>query len=375
MLKLALDVESRNVKRDLKIGYSGSQIAHPRFVGGAIQLRFGFTTLELLTTISIISVILSITVPAVMMARESSRRTSCLNNLRQLGIALQGFEATHRYLPFARETISKSNSRVSVQGQLLPYLEQSAILQKLESTKKWSPADLGLQPPVPVFLCPSDSNGAGLNYRVCTGSSPMMWTGESVTASNPQGKRRGANGAFPFHRIGRGETIAMVKDGLSNTMAMSERVRGNGNIDGFRPDTDIWFSGAMWLDPLLYAYDSDAVARICESLKSDPSPYFSPYAGQFYLEDSYANSAYNHVLPPNSLIVDCSMTEINPDRALRRDPPLMFPNGAMKASSRHSGRVVNALFLDGAATVVHHDVELSVWRDFATLTSELISDF
>jgi prepilin-type processing-associated H-X9-DG protein len=69
------------------------------------------------------------------------------------------------------------------------------------------------------------------------------------------------------------------------------------------------------------------------------------------------------------------MTEINPDRALRRDPPLMFPNGAMKASSRHSGRVVNALFLDGAATVVHHDVELSVWRDFATLTSELISDF
>src|SRR2546423_7031733 len=98
--------------------------------------RSAFSLLELLVVIAIIGVLVALLLPAVQAAREAARRMSCGNNLRQIGLGLQNFEAIFKCFPSSlRPTPPDPNgffSGWSVHAQILPYLEQANLYQNID---------------------------------------------------------------------------------------------------------------------------------------------------------------------------------------------------------------------------------------------------
>lgn len=106
--------------------------------------REGFTLVELLVVIAIIGVLVALLLPAVQSAREAARRSSCQNNLRQIGLALHNAGSTRNYFPPARiddptvpSARAKNWGRVSVHVFLLPYLEQGNAASQFDISKDY----------------------------------------------------------------------------------------------------------------------------------------------------------------------------------------------------------------------------------------------
>src|SRR5271166_3973501 len=93
--------------------------------------RGGLTLVELLVIVGIIGLLAAILLPAVQAARESARRASCLNNLRQLGIALQGYVAVNGVFPAA-----VNGTGFSAHTQVLEFLEQNNLYNSINFVKQ-----------------------------------------------------------------------------------------------------------------------------------------------------------------------------------------------------------------------------------------------
>jgi prepilin-type N-terminal cleavage/methylation domain-containing protein/prepilin-type processing-associated H-X9-DG protein len=123
----------------------------------------GFTLVELLVVISIIGVLISLLLPAVQAAREAARRTSCLNNLTQIGIALQNYESAQGVLPPG--TIDKKGPihnrptgyHMSWMVQLLPYIEEGTTFKHIDfSVGAYDKKNAAVRAiNIPLFCCPS----------------------------------------------------------------------------------------------------------------------------------------------------------------------------------------------------------------------------
>lgn len=332
----------------------------------------GFTLIECLAVIAIIGVLLAIVLPAVQSARESSRRATCVSRLDQMGTALLGFEAAHRRLPELARLTSKTLpasyiDQISPQARLLPYLEQTPLADSLDGLRPkhallWDPAYISpsvLDTPVEVFLCPSDGhragNRAGTNYRVNMGSGPYSHDRRPATD-------QGLPGPFESH----GLSLARMRDGQSSTVAMSEKLLGQGDDQRYSRERDAWYSNVLLLLGKLPA--TDDMVGYCDSLKATPM-YFHPYGGSTWYWSGYEYTFYNHVTAPNASTPDCSVQ----NGRMYASPPgpiilVAMPatnGGVYKASSLHPGGV-NCLMLDGAVRFVANGVDLGVWRAIAT---------
>jgi prepilin-type N-terminal cleavage/methylation domain-containing protein/prepilin-type processing-associated H-X9-DG protein len=124
--------------------------------------RNGFTIVELLVVIAIIGILVALLLPAVQMAREAARRTTCSNNLRQTGLALHMFHDNHRHLPAGWSGPSpESAPGWGWASKILPYMEQGNLYDRIRF-------DAGIADqvhqkiritPLKIFNCPSDTQG------------------------------------------------------------------------------------------------------------------------------------------------------------------------------------------------------------------------
>jgi prepilin-type N-terminal cleavage/methylation domain-containing protein/prepilin-type processing-associated H-X9-DG protein len=212
--------------------------------------RPGFTLIELLVVMAIISILISLLLPAVQKAREAASRTSCLNNLKQLGLAVLNFESAQKCLPPARIVrLNKDNDDddLKVRGgatwavYLLPYLEQENAFQ-LWNFEAWyhyqvagvrqynvstyycpsrrSPADMLLSVSGDPLAFPGgmgDDDGDGHweqipgalgDYACSMGSSALSTSGGAFRLDNP---------------FDRGVRLSLIRDGTSNTILIGEK--------------------------------------------------------------------------------------------------------------------------------------------------------
>jgi prepilin-type N-terminal cleavage/methylation domain-containing protein/prepilin-type processing-associated H-X9-DG protein len=186
-----------------------------------------FTLIELLVVVSIIGVLIALLLPAVQASREAARRTSCCNNLRQIGIAAQSYHATigsfppggveHRAMinPKTGRRYGASGRQLAWSAFLLPYIEQAALYHQLNMGKAFDATENAEAAAnvLPVYVCPSVPEGSCLKQ----GRGPCQYGGmygERITSPNSPPK-----GVMLYDRS---ISIADIRDGASNTLIVAE---------------------------------------------------------------------------------------------------------------------------------------------------------
>jgi prepilin-type N-terminal cleavage/methylation domain-containing protein/prepilin-type processing-associated H-X9-DG protein len=206
------------------------------FQRASAGLRSGFTLVELLVVIAIIGILIALLLPAVQAAREAARRTTCNNNMKQLGLALHNYHDTNRALPFLSVQASTKHAYVSGLVALLPFVEQDPLYKQITSTSTFNgvvyppydqyPLSLTYPPwktQIPTYVCPSDP---GANTRRPDGSSAGCGRNNycfSVGDWTPNVYSSTTRGPFASRKT---FNFSAIVDGLSNTIAMGERCLG-----------------------------------------------------------------------------------------------------------------------------------------------------
>ncbi len=197
----------------------------------SVDRRKGFTLVELLVVIAIIGILVALLLPAVQAARESARRMSCTNNLKQLALAAHNFHDTYGKLPSSvRPAGLTPLPRIAGLTFLLPFIEQGNRYNQYDQTKNWH--DVVNRPvvstPIESFLCPSSPNPNRLDGL--PEASPWTADVNAVTDYSPTiGVDQRLLTASLVDKAGDGILIkngeprlADVTDGLSNTILYAE---------------------------------------------------------------------------------------------------------------------------------------------------------
>lgn len=291
--------------------------------------RAGFTVVELLVVISIIAVLMALLLPAVQAARESSRRTTCASNLKQLAYGVTQYEVSKEYLPPSRSFPSMASPYTRPANwnsggagdeyltwihSIFPYIDQADLHQAIEREIR---KDLGPSPfngtvnlidvdtfvrgRIRILVCPSDQTDLQVETRnsyACNAGRPddttpnsgvpMDWPANGVFDN----RIKGTSDSFPISRTSTGDVSR--GDGTSSTLLLIENV----NLVAWHDNDEEFKVGVVWT-PL--APDNEFNP---DQFNGDPAfPASTRYGTLNYI---YARPAAQHPLGFNVAFCDGS---------------------------------------------------------------------
>jgi prepilin-type N-terminal cleavage/methylation domain-containing protein/prepilin-type processing-associated H-X9-DG protein len=286
--------------------------------------RRAFTLIELLVVIAIIAVLIALLLPAVQAAREAARRAQCVNNLKQIGLALHNYHSTNDVFPMG-QGVSPTNgtgwSGFGPQAALLQFVEAGPIYNAINFSVDPNPDNgqnmTAYKTEIKAYLCPSDPYVGTLldninSYYGCMGTTTLYQEGTTALPpyaagvnGNPTSQPFAGNGTF-FYAVCYG--LRDLTDGSSNTIAYTEGLAGNDMSNGYRGnsitavtagDPSAVFSDAR---SNLTAVNAAAVAcaqsLVTQGATGSGTVFGS--SGSQWISGIMAYSLFNTILPPNS---------------------------------------------------------------------------
>ncbi len=337
----------------------------------------GFTLIELLVVIAIIAVLIALLLPAVQSAREAARRAQCLNNMKQIGLALHNYQSAIGSFPLSNTRAMESNAANytdwgtwSAQALMLPYMEQTPVYNSCNFYFNCWYSDGGpvnstaFNMRVSSFMCPSDGQAGRDNinsYRGSLGTSTNLWWGDQQ------------NGIFSLTTA---YSVSDIIDGTSNTIAFSECLVGDINIRKVK-----WRNGPTPSEPLTN-YVQNVAAIPFAQLKQDLdvcTQHFNDGSGPWpwdgggqdmgfrWATGSPGVTTFNTIIPPNSNQYEWAACRFGCVGC-----GIEFGQ-YFNANSLHPGGV-NCAMSDGSVKFIKSSIDMRIWWALGTRDgSEILS--
>jgi prepilin-type N-terminal cleavage/methylation domain-containing protein/prepilin-type processing-associated H-X9-DG protein len=322
----------------------------------------GFTLVELLVVVAIIGVLIGLLLPAVQSAREAARRNSCVNNLKQITLALSNHEAIAGRYPASfeitpGETLSTNNGSWSVQARLLPFLEEGVAFATIDFELPWDdPTNRASGVPtlrVPTYLCPSEvndihriKNGEPFVYPHNYGGNFGRWL-----VYDPMDSSNTGDGLFYVNSNLR---AAQVQDGLSNTLAFAE-------VKAFTP----YIRNTSDPGPTIPNEPSQLPTEGQEKLGPDTN---SNTGHTEWPDGRIHHSGFTTVFTPNTFVryeADGHLYDIDVNTQKEGNSGTQPSYAAITARSFHPGGV-NVALLDGSVRFVANSMDGPTWQALST---------
>jgi prepilin-type N-terminal cleavage/methylation domain-containing protein/prepilin-type processing-associated H-X9-DG protein len=359
-----------------------------------VRRRQGFTLIELLVVIAIIAVLIALLLPAVQAAREAARRASCVNNLKQIGLALHNYEQANSCFPpgglpvvTATAPTTAQNASFSAHARLLQFAEQGAIFNAMNfsygcfnSVDTYGNASnsTACKTRLAMYLCPSDTPPSWNVGRVTGQSYPApgnsYFASLGSTLEFDAGQTSGPpNGMFPH----RGPAIGLrdIQDGSSNTIAFGEWRMGTGSTSIVSIGSDI-----VWMNsfPTGVTRNTATVNLPLANANNNMIKWYTQCAAMETVANAgsrYANQGEDWAFSlPGYTMGNINMAP-NPKGpgCMTMKPGTQDSGGIFGLASRHSGGA-NAVFCDGSVKFLKDSVSMTtMWALGSRAQGEVVS--
>jgi len=322
----------------------------------ATRRRIGFTLIELLVVIAIIAVLIGLLLPAVQKVREAAARAKCQNNLKQIGLGLFNYESANQQFPSAATGPSYDSTSYlsSWMKSILPYIEQQNLYNQFSVNTNWyeTPNFAAIATQVSIYVCPSAQGthtasgviddlmypahspnapstipiAATTDYSAITGLELKFWAANGFPSPAATSAAYKAMTNLKGVLASPGTPIALVTDGLSNCMVVSECAN--------RPN--LWAMGSQTTTPITEDGYSSGAYGLTDStgLIVMGSPWASEYGAATVLNGF--NPSTN--AKPGTCLINCTnLWEIYSQHTggantLMGDGSVRFVNSSISAS-------------------------------------------